>query len=156
MKVANSTSINVSVGTLVLWMKPLACNACCRRYVEKGNFDTESYRFLENSSCAVSPFIYTTDNRRLSLASYAMTRDQYYMLAMVFNNTFFGFYVNGRIYMSSNTSSYVKTGSADFLMGGGDSGDKSNVQLDDVRIYNRALSADEIQALYSNSAGRYK
>jgi len=74
---------------------------------------------------------------------------------MVFNNTFFGFYVNGRIYMSSNTSSYVKTGSADFLMGGGDSGDKSNVQLDDVRIYNRALSAYEIQALYSNSAGRY-
>jgi len=27
--------------------------------------------------------------------------------------------------------------------------------IDDVRIYNRALSADEIQALYSSSAGRY-
>ena len=31
-----------------------------------------------------------------------------------------------------------------------------NGLIDDVRIYNRALSADEIQALYSNSAGRYK
>jgi len=30
-----------------------------------------------------------------------------------------------------------------------------NGSLDDVRIYNRALSADEIQALYSSSAGRY-
>jgi len=30
-----------------------------------------------------------------------------------------------------------------------------NGSLDDVRIYNRALSADEIQALYSSSVGRY-
>ncbi len=31
-----------------------------------------------------------------------------------------------------------------------------NGLIDEVRIYNRALSADEIQALYNSSVGRYK
>jgi len=38
---------------------------------------------------------------------------------------------------------------------GGNASGYVKAMVDDVRIYNRALSADEIQALYSNSAGRY-
>jgi len=75
-----------------------------------------------------------------------------------YNNKNIKFYRNGVLfytYTTANNMLFPDSSRAKYI------GSYSTVHLlkgslDDVRIYNRALSADEIQALYSSSVGRYK
>jgi len=67
-------------------------------------------------------------------------------------------YLNGTLLKSINNTQPIGTNTIPLLIGSYNVGAGSgnfNGSLDDIRIYNRVLSADEIQALYSNSAGRY-
>ena len=63
-------------------------------------------------------------------------------------------YKNG-VLVGSRSFSKTPISGTDFVKIGWFSVNTIEGFIDDVRIYNRALSADEIQALYSNSVGRY-
>lgn len=67
----------------------------------------------------------------------------------------YALYVNGTSYSLDNGSSYV-TYSGNSRIGydgGGDNG--SDATIDDVRVYNRALSAAEVKTLYQTSTGTH-
>jgi hypothetical protein len=81
-------------------------------------------------------------------------------LFSTYNGSSLKFYLNGILVASSSTSFTASTTAGSLYIGGsagssgeGDGGESFNGTLDDVRIYNRVLSAKEIRDLYAASAG---
>jgi hypothetical protein len=89
-------------------------------------------------------------------SSALITADQWNHVAFVYSatNQKLKFYING-IY-DLETTAYSSTGffdTDDIYIGGdplGSSGNYYNGQIDDVRVYNRVLSEDEISAIYES------
>jgi hypothetical protein len=80
---------------------------------------------------------------------------RWYNGAMTYSNAFWRLYLNGSLLVSSNTSYKITQSTGGIAIGrkGDSSGDYFNGAIDDVRIYNRALSTIEIQMLYQYEAG---
>jgi large repetitive protein len=75
-------------------------------------------------------------------------------IAFTYGNGSFILYINGESDCERALTGNVATGSADILMGSEPQTFLYGLDgaLDDVRIYNRALSVDEIETLYNQSA----
>uniref|UniRef100_A0A7V3J940 DUF2341 domain-containing protein n=1 Tax=candidate division CPR3 bacterium TaxID=2268181 RepID=A0A7V3J940_UNCC3 len=90
--------------------------------------------------------------------SYTFTTDQWYLITGVFDREkgFFYGYVNGSLVGSTNISQYGSiNNNRRFLIGRRDCSSPSyfNGFLDEVRVYNRALSPAEVRALYEWAPG---
>jgi hypothetical protein len=59
------------------------------------------------------------------------------------------FFINGNLVKESNIERSIPSSNLDFIIGKLDSYERFNGLIDDVRIYDRALSAEEVQALYN-------
>ena len=71
---------------------------------------------------------------------------QWYMVTRTYDGSYLSVFINGRLSASLETPEEVPTGINIGANGKGQFG--LNGSLDDVRIYNRALSAAEVKALY--------
>jgi len=78
------------------------------------------------------------------------TTGQWYYVVVTKDATNFSMYVNGALEDSRSLPAFVDTNAADLLIGGNDiDGAHMNGLIDDATIYNRALSAAEIAAIYA-------
>ena len=59
------------------------------------------------------------------------------------------FFINGNLVKESNIERSIPSSNLDFIIGKLDSYERFNGLIDDVRIYDRALSSEEVQALYN-------
>jgi len=59
------------------------------------------------------------------------------------------FFIDGDLVKESNIERSIPSSNLDFIIGKLDSYERFNGLIDDVRIYDRALSAEEVQALYN-------
>jgi len=77
--------------------------------------------------------------------------DQWHHVAGVYNGSKMDLYVDGQLDASKSTSGSLSFSSSNVYIGGSPSA-SFNGLIDDVRIYDRALSADEIRTLYFGPA----
>ncbi|MFH1193199.1 MAG: LamG domain-containing protein [Candidatus Jorgensenbacteria bacterium] len=86
----------------------------------------------------------------------ALTLNAWQHVASVYNGSATSHYLNGTLSSSSAACAYGAAANNNDLYLGGRASDASRFAgvIDDVRLYNRALSADEVQRLYNS--GIYK
>ena len=93
------------------------------------------------------------DNNDLRGSAY-ITDGRWHHMAITYTNSTASIYVDGKL--DSSASKSLNTASAPLVLGNGTStyvgSNYYNGLLDDVRIYNRSLSASEVQALYQYEA----
>jgi prepilin-type N-terminal cleavage/methylation domain-containing protein len=81
-------------------------------------------------------------------ASTGLSTGKWYYLVVTYSNNYVAFYVNG-IFISGGTGSYVSDAADAVQISDGYAPGRFNGLIDDVRLYNRALSVAEIVALYN-------
>jgi hypothetical protein len=82
------------------------------------------------------------------VATFPLVTNNWYYVAGTYDGAYARLYINGNFNNQAAGTGSISTSALPLTIGGG-SGINFNGLLDDVRIYNRALSAAEIQALYN-------
>lgn len=140
--------------TVGVWVFPQAAT---------GTYELLAGKRNGNGSSTAFQIFLNTGNRRfgyyngtnIAVGTFAPTAGQWVHLLATVSGTALGLYVNGTLFDSLTVSGGVGNGGSEFpLMFGANtqaSGEYYSGLLDDVRIYNRALSAAEIALLASPS-----
>jgi len=91
-------------------------------------------------------------------ANHVPDDNNWHHITMTWDNTNLYYYLDGKYITSAADSGAGDHGRGSYI-GAGDGGaglqDYVNGQIDDVRIYNYALSADQIKKLYNNASSIY-
>ncbi len=117
------------------------------------NYDNRSKNNTFNYTCfGNTNGGYDGGGNNLSNAIFIFTQNIWYMLTLVVKNNVASIYVNNNFINSRNLNNLQLSNSSSGIYIGAYSGNATmNGLIDDVRIYNRALSAQEIAALYNAS-----
>jgi hypothetical protein len=136
--------------TIAAWIKPSALGTTRKAFIAnesifKLDIDTDSkIRFLTGENWGGSLLKNNT----------ALTTQNWYLVTAVYDGSTKKIYLNGQLDSTiGSTSGSIGTSSSFYL---GDYGANLNPyagSLDEVRIYNRALSPDEVQDLYNYTPG---
>jgi len=89
-----------------------------------------------------------TNDYVIDSAAFLPTLGQWYHIAFTRSGSVFAFYFNGSLYSSIASPVVMPAPNAPLTIGNAEGNYNFNGLLDNVRIYNRALSAPEIQAIY--------
>jgi hypothetical protein len=143
--VPDSSSLRLSAGmTLEAWVFPTTVNAAWRDVIYKGNDDY----YLEATSSNGRPVGGGTfgGNNGEAYGTANLAANTWTHLAVSYDGTTLRFFVNGT-QVSSNARSGAIATSSGALSIGGDAlyGQYFSGRIDDVRIYNRALTQTQIQ-----------
>jgi glucose/arabinose dehydrogenase/chitodextrinase len=150
--VPNSTSLNIagSAITLSMWLKPTAAggdHALIGKFWNAGMTSPYYQYGIEMQSGNTVPVfeVGTSSGLRETSLGSAISTTAWTHLAIVFNGTQVQFYVNGAL-VSTKALSATLTARTNIMRMGADAspGQYYKGLLDDVRIYNRALSASEV------------
>lgn len=88
-------------------------------------------------------------------ATFPLALDSFYHLAVTYTNGFMAMYVNGVLHSYKTLNGQIRQTSAPFLMGQmlpGETGYNFNGTIDDVKIYDYALTPDAVAELYQQDA----
>ena len=135
--------------TLAAWVKP---NGAQRdEAMILGRFNCNSGLVGEYSHYH---FRIRTNDAECTVGSVSLTytppdMKSWYHLVAVYNNRAMSFYANGVLVDSGTFSATMKSHTNTLYIGGSDANFSFKGSVDDVRIYNRALSAAEIKQLYN-------
>lgn len=150
--VPTSAAINHTTNgtfSISIWVKPNTLTSAWRRgTIVQGSYLNSGYRLGFDNGGA--PRFWTGQNggTLTMFSSTAMTINQWNHVIVTYNNQQAYLYLNGQ-QVGSATGTYI-AGTNAFRIGALVSEYYSGY-LDDVLIYNRALSADEIQAIYNTT-----
>ncbi len=158
-KVPYSTSLNVDKHTLVAWISPNINGTNVQNIIGRVNptvFETISLALSESlalrTNFATGEQVNNLGFRNMDGAK--LNPAQWTWVAMSYDGERVSMYVNGMLDTRYPRTGSTRVGTNSLAIGrhGGD--DKAadnyfNGSIDDVRIYNRALSEIELQALYS-------
>jgi fibronectin type 3 domain-containing protein len=144
----NSASLNMSSAiTIAAWINPIDWNGN-RRIVQKGNSDNQ-YRFLAEGGVLKFHL-----NGVGTLSTPLPTSNLWTHVAATWNGSTMLIYTNGQMQGSLATGGSITATTDPLAIGkkntSGSAGDYWNGQLDEVRIYNRALSLGEINIIAHN------
>ena len=145
--VNNSASLQLTSGmTLEAWVYPTTVNSAWRDVIYKGN---DNYYLKATSNNSSHPVAGAHSWRRLrrSYGPNALTANTWAHLATTYDGATMRLYVNG-VQVASRAQTGTIATSTNPLQIGGDSiyGQYFAGRIDEVRIYNRALSVAEIQS----------
>jgi len=155
---------NIAPLTVVAWIRPTAVSVSSQnsRIVSKGTSDVLSWRFGYVAGYANQMYFgqsFTgTDAEWWTTSGPITTANIWYHVAVTYDRSATTndpiFYVNGTPDTTSSlgdpTGSANDDSTVNLLIGGRSGGDRSwEGRIDDLRIYNRILSASEIAALYN-------
>lgn len=128
----------VNISTLVSWYDLIN-----NRWANAGAFD-----LYTSGTGGVTFGVYDTAQRNANCPASSITAGSWYMLTGTYDGTTVRTYVNGVSCASTAVSGVTLSYSAGNLQFGETNAGSSTHTIDDVRIYNRALSSTEITALY--------
>jgi len=145
--------------TISVWINPSSNAAIIKGILSKdisGGLSNPAYSLqLTASGNLISYNTTNASNSYQSIASNAVaTTGSWTLLTGVYNGTTMYLYINGVLYGSTVTQTNVGATSAPLRIGQqkNGSGRWFNGSIDDVRVYNRALSSSEVAALYAAGA----
>ena len=161
--------LNVNNITVSLWVKKLSNSQPGWNTLISRQYDTswDDVFFMAYNTSGGDNYIFGLNGDERSITGPASSPDlnQWAQLVGVYDGSYLTFYRNGVLIGSISVFPGMKSDTTKLTIGaqyngyysgaGRDVGidEFANVIIDDVRIYNRALSAAEIQAIYSNSFG---
>jgi len=148
--------------TLTCWIKSTQAATASKSYVGMREEDSNDiYGFVEDRG-AILPYFYidaTGGDVKAYLSSHFILDGNWHLLTGVYNGSDVLFYVDGELKASETTSGELDSVTdAHFTVGSryhadGDPTQNYAGKIDEVRIYNRALSSSEIQAYYNRTKG---
>jgi hypothetical protein len=152
-EVSNGPSLGGSF-TLALWVKATSRRQNCQVMISKGPKDAAHYEiYLDKGSGEFCFFAPKLGDIRSQVA---VDNDQWKHLAVTYDGARLVFYVNGVGVKTAAVTGDVAAGDAPLVLGRQTNQAKGGMPfeglLKDVRIYNRALSAADVEVLY-RSAG---
>jgi len=157
-RILDSTSLHLTNFTLSLWYKvnswPTSYNP---RLISKANsWGTMDWELLHVAWSNSIEMLVGEMNGADVLANlrYSPTTGAWHQITIIKNGTTYSLYSDG-VFIGTDTSSVTWTDSDNITIGkdATASGYEFNGLIDEVRIYNRALSATEIQELYNYIGG---
>jgi hypothetical protein len=149
--VADSASLDLTAGmTLEAWVRPATTNNAVRPVIVKEWTNSFGYGLFSSggSTSAGRPMgmVRTTMDRR-AIGSSPVPTNTWTHLAVTYDGSVVRLYVNGVQVGSIAASGPITAGTGALQLGGlSQSSDVFRGLMDDVRIYNRALTASEIAA----------
>jgi hypothetical protein len=157
-EVKHSPSLGITGAiTVEAWVKPASLDGW-KTILSKWN--PKSYWFGCNSGqCGI--FISSDGSNEVGLlASSVLTTNTWHHVVGTYDSITgeMKVYVDGSLDNSTITTGKIYGGISDLWIGAniGASGQNFNGSIDEVRIYNRALSAEEILSLYNTKASNYQ
>jgi hypothetical protein len=145
--VRDSTSLDLTGGmTLEAWVRPAATMSGWRNVLRKERAGGWVYRLAANSDVnrpALS--IYATVQRTLS-AGAALQPGTWTHIAATYDGRYHRLYINGLLAGTQSQSGPIRTSSGALQIGGNLTGNLFKGLIDEIRVYNRALSVTEIRA----------
>ena len=139
--------------TLAAWIKVDSFTKNYAIIVCKG--DANGWSIGRNSSTSYLIFTCSTDRTNTVTGNTAVDDGQWHHVAGVYNGSTMYLYLDGEVDNSKSLSGAITTNAYNVYIGKSDEHPNSwwNGLIDDVRIYDRALSEEEIQELASDSGG---
>src|SRR3954469_1507600 len=153
--IANSTSLNLTTGmTLEAWVNPSATGSLWRTTILKEQSGGLAYALYANTDTnRPSGHVYVSsefDTRGTA----AVALNAWTHLASTYDGTTLRIFVNGVQASSTTVGGNIKTSTGVLRIGGNSIwGEYFRGLIDEVRIYNRALSAAEIQTDMNTAVG---
>jgi Concanavalin A-like lectin/glucanases superfamily len=159
----NQTSgmTNITKRTISAWINMTGqstISCCAADVISKYDQLNGSFGLRVDGTLGWKPSFFLRDTNGTWLESSATTfaSNQWFHIVATWDGTNAYLFQNGQIQSSVATTSIPAWGNSSLRIGrhGGDSGNSLqyymfNGQIDDLRIYNRALSASEVSALYA-------
>jgi len=143
--IADSSSLDLSNAmTLEAWVQPSVTLASWRSVVTK---DVDRYYLMASSDPQNRPAIggtFGSTNQNV-LGTAALAANTWTHLAATYDRTTIRLYVNGVQVASAAQTAAISTSNAVLTIGANGYGEYFSGLIDEVRIYNRALTAGEIQ-----------
>ena len=142
--------------TLTAWVEPGGTSDTYTRILEFGNgvkSDNIILMLNGDSTSAYYPRFYTfySSSQIAVVSNTRVYANAFYFLAATFESTQAKLYINGVLVGSISYTSFLPKNvirTRNYLGGSSWGGSQTNSVIDDIRIYNRALSATEIVELY--------
>ncbi|GKY89317.1 hypothetical protein STA1M1_31860 [Sinisalibacter aestuarii] len=130
-----------------------------QRLVEKWNGSNDYQLWIEASSNGSTAAVFEVGTSSGSTWAFGTTpvgnENEWFLLTGTYDGTNVNIYVNGVLENSTPQTGTLNDGSNDLIIGNG-SGGAFNGNIDDVRIYNRALTPDEVWQLYDARDGNLR
>jgi hypothetical protein len=151
--VPSATSLNLSQFTIASWVT-LASSTGANNYVmekDKGSADYNYEFYYDSSNQLYCDF--NTGSRSVSY-NWTPSTNTWYHLARTYDGAYLRIYINGAQVATASASGTLDTSSNALIIGKNDLYGTStwNGSMDDVRLYNRALSASDVLTLYNTTA----
>lgn len=147
--VPDASSLDLTTGmTVEAWVKPTAAmGTAWRTAVMKESATDQSYSLYANSSASrPAGEVFLTTSKSVAGTATVAT-NAWTHLATTYDGTTLRLYVNGVLVRSGSFPGAIKVSSSPLRFGGNAVwGEYFNGLLDDVRIYNRALTAAEVSS----------
>jgi hypothetical protein len=154
----NSNFENASSISLFFWFNPLNAESASSKYIVSlpdGASNNGVDVFLGSRSLNYT-LVTHADASVNEVNQNSIANNTWYCVTLIYDGTTFSGYINGHLveHPSQNVSlgTGIKHGTTEIDIGRfGTLGAYFNGYLDEVRVYNRALSASEIKALYEGT-----
>lgn len=159
----SSSSLNVTGNiTITAWIKARSYGGGSKGRIVDRSANTSGYDFQIENSAVSNGLTFIPDaanpvDNITSLAN-AVSLGKWYFVAVTYDTATAKIYVNGYLNNSKSLSRAIPSiASRDFYIGYRSDGIRSfNGSLDEVRVYNRVLSATEIGKLYNAGSAKIK
>lgn len=150
--VANNAALSPSSITVAMWAYvPSTLASAYPGFIGKGN----QYGMYIDGGSGVNRLVFTVDTYSgQTIASGEITFDAWTHVVGTYDGANTKIYINGTLASSSPYAPGIPSGSSALLVGGGTLGGSNYTgSIDEVRIYNRALSSTEVTDLFNFTGG---
>ena len=162
----NAANLNLTNITLTVWVKPTADGVQGDRYIlhrdspGNNNGSTQWHIGWNNVTPPgynrfYSRFVFN-QNPNSDIATPALSTNNWYQVVSMFDGTNQSLYINGTLVSNNQVTGFtLKYVASNMIIGMLDSQTANGFigSINDIRIYNRALSSNEITALYNLESG---
>jgi hypothetical protein len=145
--VADNALLDVTRVTVSAWVRPTTLSGW-RTVVMKETANGLAYTlYAHDNAPQPAGYVNTGGSDIAATGTAALATNTWTHLAMTFDGAALRFYVNGTLVRTVNTTGNIVNGTGPLRIGGNAPwGEYFAGQIDDVRVYNRALTLTEIQA----------
>ena len=144
--IADNSVLDVATVTLMAWVRPTTLGDWRTAVLKESNGGLAYALYAEDNLSRPAAYINLGQDRDAT-GTTALVANTWTHIAMTYDGTAIGFYTNGALVATTTVSGTLATSTQPLRIGGNAIWSEFFAgQIDDVRVYNRALSLAEIQS----------